>query len=385
MIAIVLVVGALYLARSAVVPVLFAVFLAMLLAPAVSALHRLRLPRAIAAAMVVASLVTVLGLALSATWAPARNLLDTAPATMRTLENKLRPVTRLIAKVESVSEQAGRVTDPVSNGKPPVLSAALAAEESTVVNTQQWLIAITTTLMVTFFLLAGGPSLVTRLEHACSERGVPASLLPIVSRISADVCRYFGTMALSSIVLATGTAATMHVLGMPNPLLWGVIAFVLNFIPYAGPATTLTLLTVVALVSFDGLGKALAVAGSFLVLTGLEGQILQPVLVGRRLEVSPLVVLLSLWFGGWLWGIAGVALAVPVLVTIKSFLIERPTLPLTERPPADDVYAYVQHPVRHMTSNANPTDGPRSSRLSAGSSHPPLRRRRGQATGRAGR
>ena len=84
-------------------------------------------------------------------------------------------------------------------------------------------------------------------------------------------------MALSSIVLATGTAATMHVLGMPNPLLWGVIAFVLNFIPYAGPATTLTLLTVVALVSFDGLGKALAVAGGFLVLTGLEGQIFQPV------------------------------------------------------------------------------------------------------------
>jgi predicted PurR-regulated permease PerM len=122
---------------------------------------------------------------------------------------------------------------------------------------------------------------------------------------------------------------------MPNALLWGVIAFVLNFIPYAGPATTLVLLTVVALVSFDGLGKAFAVAGSFLVLTGIEGQLLQPVLVGRRLDLSPLVVLLSLWFGGWLWGIAGVALAVPLLVSVKSLLIELPGAGLQGQAPEE--------------------------------------------------
>jgi predicted PurR-regulated permease PerM len=113
----------------------------------------------------------------------------------------------------------------------------------------------------------------------------------------------------------------MYWLGMPNPLLWGMVAFLLNFVPYAGSATTLVLLTVVALVSFEGLGRALAVAGCFLTLTTIEGQILQPILVGRRLDVSPLVVFLSLWFGGWLWGIAGVALAVPLLVTAKALAI----------------------------------------------------------------
>jgi hypothetical protein len=97
-----------------------------------------------------------------------------------------------------------------------------------------------------------------------------------------------------------------------------VVAFVLNFIPYAGSATTLALLTVVALVSFDGLGRPLAVAGCYLLLTTIEGQVVQPILVGRRLDVSPLIVFLSLWFGGWLWGIAGVALAVPLLVTAKA-------------------------------------------------------------------
>jgi len=105
---------------------------------------------------------------------------------------------------------------------------------------------------------------------------------------------------------------------MPNPLLWGVVAFVLNYVPYAGSAATLVLLTVVALVSFDGLGKPFAVAGCYLLLTTIEGQFVQPILVGRRLDVSPLVVILCLWLGGWLWGIAGVALAVPLLLTAKA-------------------------------------------------------------------
>ena len=129
-------------------------------------------------------------------------------------------------------------------------------------------------------------------------------------------------MTLSNLLLGLATTASMHWLDMPNPVLWGVVAFLLNYVPYAGSAVTLTLLTVVALVSFDGLGKGFAVAATYLTIATIEGQILQPVLVGRRLDVHPLVVLLSLWFGGWLWGIAGVALAMPLLVTAKAFAIE---------------------------------------------------------------
>ena len=144
----------------------------------------------------------------------------------------------------------------------------------------------------------------------------------MATAISDDLSRYFATVTLINLMLGIATTATMYWLGMPNPLLWGVVAFVLNFVPYAGSAATLVLLTVVAVVSFDGLGKALAVAGCYLVLTTVEGQVVQPILVGRRLDVSPLVVFLSLWFGGWLWGIAGVALAVPMLVAAKALRLE---------------------------------------------------------------
>jgi len=321
-IAIVLVIGSLHLAKSAVVPILFAVFLAMLLAPAVALVRRLGVPRAMAAGIVVASLIAVVGLGLNATWRPARGWLDTAPETMRTLERKLRPVTRFIAKVESVSEQAERVTDPGATKSGTKAPATTAEKKSTIANTQEWLVAILTTLMVTYFLLAAGPSLLVKIEAARGARKSNTRLLRVTTAISDDLSRYFATVTLINLMLGIATTATMHWLGMPNPLLWGVVAFVLNYVPYAGSAATLVLLSVVAVVSFDGLGKALAVAGCYLVLTTVEGQVVQPILVGRRLDVSPLVVFLSLWFGGWLWGIAGVALAVPLIVATKALRLE---------------------------------------------------------------
>lgn len=103
---------------------------------------------------------------------------------------------------------------------------------------------------------------------------------------SSDLSRYFATVTLINLALGIATTATMYWLGMPNPLLWGIVAFVLNYIPYAGSATTLVLLTIVALVSFDDLGKPLAVAGCYLFLTTIEGQFIQPILVDRRLDCS---------------------------------------------------------------------------------------------------
>jgi predicted PurR-regulated permease PerM len=79
----------------------------------------------------------------------------------------------------------------------------------------------------------------------------------------------------------------------------------------------LIVLTIVAIISFDGLGHVLAVAGSYLALATIEGQFVQPLLVGRRLQLNPMLVFLALWFGGFFWGIAGIILATPTLVALK--------------------------------------------------------------------
>jgi predicted PurR-regulated permease PerM len=104
---------------------------------------------------------------------------------------------------------------------------------------------------------------------------------------------------------------------MPTPYLWGALAAILNFIPYAGSATTLLAVTSVAIVSFDTLTHVIGVAGSYIVLATLEGQVAQPLLVGRRMQVNPLLIFLALWFGGLFWGIAGIILATPLLVALK--------------------------------------------------------------------
>jgi predicted PurR-regulated permease PerM len=318
-IAVVFVLGFLHLAKSAVVPMLFAAFLAMLLSPAVALVRRVGVPRPVAAGIVLISLIGIVSLGFNATWRPAKEWLEQAPQTMRTLERKLRPITGFIAKVESVSAQAERVADPgaARNGAPAPPKAA-EPKKSTLAITQDWLIAILTTLVVTYFLLAAGPSLLVKVEASRPAGWLNTRLLRLAATISDDLSRYFATVTLINLALGIATTATMYWLGMPNPLLWGIVAFVLNYVPYAGSATTLVLLTIVALVSFDDLGKPLAVAGSYLILTTIEGQFVQPVLVGRRLDVNPLIVILCLWFGGWLWGIAGVALAVPLLVTAKA-------------------------------------------------------------------
>lgn len=306
-------IGALRFAQQAVVPVLFAVFITLLLSPAVEMLARRRVPRVFAATLVVMMLIAVVAACLSTTWRPARDWLEAAPATMRKLETKIRPMTRFIAKIESVSTQAERMAEPTSNANSMPTPVALEAK-GFVESTQEWIITIVSMLFLTLFLLATDLANVGRNDSRDAPWG---RFGQVFERVRSELGRYFAAVTISNLVLGVGTALAMAWLDMPNALLWGLLAFLFNFVPYAGSATTLVLLTIVALVSFDGVGKAASVAGTYLVLSTLEGQVLQPVLVGKRVDVSPPVVLLGLWFGGWLWGVAGVALATPILVSVK--------------------------------------------------------------------
>ena len=142
-------------------------------------------------------------------------------------------------------------------------------------------------------------------------------VLNIIEKVRAEVGHFYLTTALINLGLGLATGGAMWAWGMPTPYLWGALAALLNFIPYAGSATTLLVITLVAIISFDTLGHVLGVAGTYIGLAMIEGQIAQPLLIGRRMEVNPLLIFLGLWFGGIFWGIAGVLLATPVLVALK--------------------------------------------------------------------
>jgi predicted PurR-regulated permease PerM len=190
--------------------------------------------------------------------------------------------------------------------------------------TRSFLEALTVIPLTLFFLL-GGPPLLARLGASLSGSEASARALRLTEAIRFEVGRYFGIVALINLGLGVATALSMYALGMPNAILWGVLVGVFNFVPYLGPIAAFFILSLAALVTFDTLGRALAVPGVFLVLHLIEGQLVQPLTVGKRFEVNALVVLLAVWFGYGFWGIPGMVLAAPVLVALKVAAQYQPT------------------------------------------------------------
>ena len=179
------------------------------------------------------------------------------------------------------------------------------------------LTALLTFVIVTLFLLAGGPPMLARMTAAFADDLNASHVLDVIEKVRREVGRFYVTTAVINLAMGCAITLSMMAWNMPTPYLWGALAALLNFIPYAGPAATLVVLALVAVVSFDTLGHVLGVSSSYVLIAMIEGQLIQPLLVGRRLEVNPLLIFLALWFGGLFWGIAGIVLATPALVALK--------------------------------------------------------------------
>jgi predicted PurR-regulated permease PerM len=208
--------------------------------------------------------------------------------------------------------QTGAEAAPAPQSPPPESAPATLLDDARSVA-----LSCVTVIILTLFLLAGGPPMLARMTAAFASDLKSAHILAVIEKVRGEVGRFYVTTALINLGVGLATAFAMMCCGMPNPILWGIMAAVFNFIPYAGATASLIVMTVVAIISFNGLGHAFAVAGSFLAIATIEGQFVQPLLVGRRLQLNPLLVFLALWFGGLFWGIAGIILATPTLVAIK--------------------------------------------------------------------
>jgi predicted PurR-regulated permease PerM len=313
------VIAGLYLTKPVVVPLLLAIVLALGLAPAVDVLVRLRVPRALAAALVLGCVLIAFSALLNATWTPARTWLDAAPQTMATIEAKVRPIQLLIGKLDRIGQSARHLAGayqshtqvPVAGEAVPV---ALSTEAMTIVPT-----AIATAAMIVaivYLLLAFGPEWISRLQLSHSA-AMARSGVVLTRAIRAELSRYLASIALINVGVGLAVALLSRLCGLPNPMLWGTLAAILNFVPYFGPFCTLSILMAVGLVNLDTLPSVFLLGGGFLLVSFFEGQIIQPLVLGRRLQLNPMAVLLGMWLLWALWGVAGVVLAVPLLLTFK--------------------------------------------------------------------
>ncbi|MEJ0100122.1 MAG: AI-2E family transporter [Pseudomonadota bacterium] len=320
----------LYVGQAAFIPVALSFLLSLILATPVEALYKRGLPRSISAALILVVFLGLFGETVELLWNPAQTWWASAPQTIRTIEKKVRPVTLLVNRVSALTHRATEMTaqaptTPAAGAStaPTPAPASVAVPSITggtsavLHQTRDALVAIITVVILTLFLLAGGPPMVAKMGAALVSDLQAPYVLKLIDASRSEVGRYYSSVGMINVGLGLATALVMWVLGMPTPYLWGLVAGLLNFIPYVGSTVTLLLLTVTAFVTFNNVGQIAAVAGSYLALATIEGQIAQPLIVGRRLRLNPVIVFLALWFGGWFWGIPGIVMAVPGLVILK--------------------------------------------------------------------
>ncbi|HUI62256.1 MAG TPA: AI-2E family transporter [Steroidobacteraceae bacterium] len=305
--------------REALIPLVLAFLIALIFSGVVERLRRHHVPRAVSALVLLLLGGIALGGALEALWTPAQDWIQSAPRILKVIEHKVRPARAIVVRLNDIATRAAAVAGAGTDPRQAVASASHGSLTALDVLAETgWVVGGTVTVAaLTLLLLATGPPTLATMTAALAAHWHAVQVLQTIDAIRVEVGRYYSTLALINLSLGSATALSMWLLNMPTPVLWGAMAAVLNFIPYLGSAFTLLTISLVAVVTFDSLAHILLVPLTFLVLATIEGQIIEPIFFGRRLRLNPIVVFVALWLGGWLWGIAGVLLALPILVATK--------------------------------------------------------------------
>lgn len=306
----------LYVTRTVLLPVIIAALLSFLLAPLKRVLQRAYVPGPLAAGLVVLLVMGLLGYGVSGLAEPAARWLDDVPRFAQQVERKLYPIRERVQEMSKAAEQVEKLAAP--ERRPQVVAADTTdLREMLLSGTQAVLVVIVMVAFLGYFFLASGETLLRKLVKVIPRLRDKIKAVQICQRIQQDVSKYLVTVTLINGMLGVATAVAMYLLGLPNPILWGVMAAAFNFVPYLGALMSLIVLTAVSLLTFNDLTQAVWVPLVFLALTTLEGQLITPVILGQRFALNPLVVFLAIVWWGWFWGVPGALIAVPLLVITK--------------------------------------------------------------------
>jgi predicted PurR-regulated permease PerM len=323
----------LYFARPLILPIVLALHLGFLLRPAVSGLKRIGLPEPVGAAILLIAFVAFLGQSVYLLSGPAKDWMTKLPSSFRKLEEKVRDLRRPIEGVQQmVADVKQAATQPQGAARTPEVQVkSPSVIETLLSDTDAVLAAIALTFLTLYFYLATGDLLLRKVVQVLPSLTDKKRVLEIFRETEQQVFGYLRTITLINAVLGAVLGAAFAFLGMPNPILWAVMAFLLNFVPYLGPLTGMVILSVVAGATFDTFGRALIVPGVYFLAHNLETNVLTPMIMGRKLWLNPLLLFLWLWLWFWLWGFVGALLAVPMLKMLKICCDNIPALtPIAE-------------------------------------------------------
>ena len=322
-------VTAIVVARSFLMPVFMAFLLSITVSPIRRVLQRRGVSPVITASVVVSLLVVSLSSLVYFLSGPVADYAENSRAIAIDVEQKLRGVSNAIEKVAEATDQVTEMAT-MDNADP--------TEETVVVQNGPDLVTATLysapvvvgqaifTFVLLFFLTASGDMFYQKLVQASPTFRDKKRAIQIAYDIEKKLSRYFLTITIINACLGIGVGLVLWWVGMPNPLLFGVAAFLLNFIPYLGAIAGVAMTFAIGLISFDTVGQATLAAGSYLFLTTLEGQLITPYAVGRSLKLNAVIVFIAVAFWGWAWSVIGMFVAVPALIAVRVFSEHIPTL-----------------------------------------------------------
>ena len=285
------------------------------------------MPSWLSATLIVGTLLAVIIGGIVLLSAPVSDWISRAPSIVGDLQTKMRALHGVTDTVAQVSDQVEKITSGAAAKKPPevvVKQPGLAASLAWIA--PLFLAQIVFVLVLVFFLLSSGDMVYENIVHVLPTLSDKKRAVRIARDIEQKLSSYLFTITLINIGLGIVIGTVMWSIGMPNPLLFGVAVFTLNYIPYAGPATGVELATVVGLISGNGLWLGALAGGSYLLIATFEGHLITPYFVGRRLRLNTVVVFLSIALWAWLWSVVGMIVATPLLVGIRTFCEYIPSL-----------------------------------------------------------
>jgi len=306
----------LHFSGEVVLPILFAFLLNLLLQPAMNVLIKVRVPKTVAALFIVLLLVgavTGIGFSLSG---PAAEWIAKAPQSIARLEERMSAIMLPVAIFQKASQDVekfagGQGADDTSVSlRGPGLGSVLFS------GARMMVAEFATMVLLLFFLLRSGDLFLRRIVEILPTLSDKKQAVDISREITRNISGYLVTITLMNVAVGIATGFATYMFGLSNPVLWGVLAFVLNYILILGPLSGVAILFLAGLLTFDTLWLAFMPAATYLAIHATEGAV-TPLLLARRFELNPVLVIISLVFWFWMWGIAGALLAVPLLASFK--------------------------------------------------------------------
>ena len=319
-------------AAEIVIPVLMGLLFSYALTPLVNFLVRLRVPRALGAALVMIALVGGIGWG---TWSlsdQANNLIESLPNAAAKLRDTIHPRQRdpSPSPIETVQKAAATLAQATDSGTKSTPGVAKVQIVKPSFNVQDYLFAgtmraaeagaqVLVVAFITYFLLAAGDTFRRKLARIAGPNFAKRKItVQALDEITEQIQRYLLVQLLTSVVVGIATALAFWMLGVNNAAVWGVLAGVLNLIPYVGTVVICGSSAVVALLQFGTLHMAVAVGSVSIVLHVISGYMITPWLTSRTSRLNAVVVFIGVLAWGWLWGVWGLLLGTPILMALKA-------------------------------------------------------------------